>query len=488
MGKKIVVVGGGATAVSAMAHLVSVSGVESVTFVAPQPVGLGTAFGTTDPALLCNTSVDVTSLVAEGESDLLAYLAARGHPVHRDDFVPRYLVGQYCRERFGRYMKDARRAGIRVTHFRDRAIAVDRVRDGEYRVALRARGSITGTDVLLCHGADVPVLPAEIRPYAGHPRLIEAAHPSHMLRRLPSGSHVLVIGTKLSAIDAALVLARDPRRRTVLTSPSGALPAVRTRLRRMPSPGFDQEVWAGIDPNDERLGRVLARQLLAAVRSMRPGTPAGLLRTTGGASEILREETRLAAASHVPWQDIVAELIDLINEHASRWDVSARSAVLGQYKSLMSRYISAIPLRNASLLAGYLSDGRLRIAPRYLLRVEPRESGWGVQWPDDSTQAFDYIVCAAGYRIPPIRRTPSGLRIGRGSDGAAPEVLEDLRVRFTPEGPAERVWALGACAGTRYPIVNYLRAAAQHAAVVARQIAQDSVEDAEPQRVERISL
>ncbi len=482
--------GGGATAVSAMAHLVRLcGGVESVTFAAPLPIGLGTAFGTTDPALLCNTSVDVTSLIAEGESDLLAYLAARGHPVHRDDFVPRWLVGQYCRERFGRYVEDARRAGVRVTHFRDHATAVERVRDG-YRVALRSGGFITGTDVLLCHGADVPVLPDDIRPYAGHPRLIEAAHPAHRLRKLPPEARVLVVGTKLSAIDAALVLAGDARRRVVLTSPSGELPAVRTRLRRMPSPVLDHGVWAGVGPDDENLDRALTRQLLSAARSVRPGGPGGpvgVRRFPGDAAETLREETRLAAAAHIPWQDVVAELIDVLNAYASRWDAGSRSTVLERYRALMSRYISAIPLRNASLLLRHLSDGRLRVSPRYPLRVEPHEAGWTVEWPGGSRESFDHLVCAAGYRPPPMRRAPNGLRIGHGCRGAAPEVLEDLRVRFTPEGPAERVWALGAGAGSRYPIVNYLRAAAQHAAVVARQLSSDSGEGAEPS-AERISL
>ncbi|SCK09782.1 FAD/NAD(P)-binding protein [Streptomyces sp. WMMB 322] len=487
MGKRIVIVGGGATAVSAMAHIVRISGVESVTFVAPRSVGLGTAFGTTDPALLCNTSVDVTSLVAEGESDLLAYLAARGHAVHADDFVPRYMVGQYCRERFNRYVREARRAGIRVTHLGDRAVAVDRLADWNYRVVLHSGASVTGTAVLLCHGADVPILPAEVRQYSRHPRLIAAAHPSQRLRELPSQSRVLVIGTKLSAIDAALILGRDAQRHTVLTSPSGVLPSVRNRLRRMPSPGFEEDVWADLDPDDERLGRILARQLLAAVRSLQPGTPASRPRTTGEAAEILYEEIRLATASQVPWQDIVAELIDVINEYASRWDADARSAVLGRYKALMSRYISAIPLHNASLLAGYLSDGRLRIAPRYLRSIGPHGSGWTVEWPDGSRESFDYMVCAAGYEALPMRCPPDGLHIGHGSDGSAPEVLEDLRVRFAPEDPAERIWALGACAGTRYPIVNYLRAAAQHSAIVAAQLAEDSVEDLEL-RVERTSL
>ncbi|MEV5887508.1 hypothetical protein AB0L74_33545 [Streptomyces sp. NPDC052020] len=69
MTKRIVISGGGASAVSSLAHPAGDPGVERITFVAPTPIGLGTAFGTTDPLLLCYTSVDATSQVADGRSD-----------------------------------------------------------------------------------------------------------------------------------------------------------------------------------------------------------------------------------------------------------------------------------------------------------------------------------------------------------------------------------------------------------------------------------
>lgn len=504
MSKQIVIIGGGATAVSAFAHLAGSSGVERVTFVAPGPIGLGTAFGTTDPALLCNTSVDVTALKADGRSDFLDYLASRGHPAHRADFAPRYLVGQYCRERFWQYSDTARRAGTRVTHIRDRAVAIDREPDTDgtvYKVALAGGGSVTGTDILFCAGADNPVLPPELRPYAGHPRLMTTPYPSHKLRRLPADARVLVLGTKLSAIDAAVTLCRTGNRRTVMTSPSGMLPAVRNRLVRPATPRLRQDVWAALaasgtpeGPADEAaLDRTVARELLSAIRAGAPGARVDRPRLSGRPAPLLREERHRAAAGRIPWEDVMAELIDTVNAQVSRWRADVRGRVLPRYRALMSRYISAFPLRNATLLDGWLTDGRLRVAPRYPERMEPGEAGWSVRWPDGTTETFDHIVCASGYRVAPLTSTATGVRIGAGeADGTAgdagprpevlekPEVLENLRIRLSPDGPAERIWALGAGAGSRFPIVNYLRAAAQHAAVVADQLGQYSPGTTEP--------
>ncbi|MFD3497964.1 FAD/NAD(P)-binding protein [Streptomyces sp. NPDC058676] len=478
MTKRIVIIGGGATAVSALAHLAGAPGNERITLVAPGAIGFGTAFGTTDPTLLCNTSVDVTSLLAEGRSDFLDYLAARGHPVHHDDFVPRYLVGQYCRERYGQYRDRARAMGTKVTHIRERAVAINSLDDGTYQVELADGATVEGTDVIFCAGADAPRLPAEVSAHQGDPCLIESPYPADRLRRLPHDARVLVLGSKLSAIDAALVLSQQGRRYCVLTSPSATLPAVRTRLRRSAEPAIGPSDWAALDPEKASFDGSLARMLVRAIRRSHP--EARGVRTRSGAdmaTRLLREEAQLADEGRIPWQDIVAEVIDALNEHVPHWRPQAATDVLARYRTLMSRYISAIPLHNAKLLGSHAAAGRLRVAPDYLERIKRTDVGWQVDWPDGSRESFDQVVVAAGYRTRRLTGTVGRLHIGYDGDGPEPELLADLRVRFPDRGTPERIWVLGAAAGARHPIVNYLRAAAQHAAVAGDQIARPRTDE-----------
>ncbi|WP_346097036.1 FAD/NAD(P)-binding protein [Streptomyces olivaceiscleroticus] len=472
MRRRIVVVGAGATAASLLMQLSGVPGIDSIDLIAPGTAGLGTAFGATDPSVLCNTSVDVTSLTAHGTSDLLRYLAARGHPVGRDDFVPRYLVGQYARERLTRALQQLRSRGVRTRHVRSRVTGVAPGNDGRsYDVSLAGGHVLNGTDIALCLGADAPALPPALQPHTGSPQLLDSPYPTNRLTRLPDDARVLVLGSKLSAIDAGLVLCRSPRRRVTLTSPSAVLPAVRTRLRRMPTMHISSDDWRSLHPDDPEFDGKLARRLVRAVRRASPGGTVPRPRTAGTAEELLRRETQQARTGAVAWQDVMAELIDALNAHTCDWTQRQRDAFFTRHRPLIARYISAIPLPNAELLLSAMERRQLTVAPAQprSLTPGPQGQGWHAHWPDGRDEHFDHLVCATGYRAPRLA-VADGTLLLDAPGGTPPAIGTDLRIRLRSDGHAERIWALGACAGSRYPIVNYLRASAQHAENVAAQI------------------
>ncbi|WP_406839906.1 FAD/NAD(P)-binding protein [Streptomyces sp. AHU1] len=482
MGKQVIIIGGGGTGVSLFSRLSRVPGISSISIVDPNPIGLGTAFGTTEPFLLCNTSVDVTSMDPDGESDLLRYLAARGWPVHRDDFVPRYLVGQYCRERFLEHRREAEQAGVRVRHHTSKARTVTPVGADGYAVELADGRRLTGTDVLLCQGLDRPVVPDVVREHLGNPALSASVYPVDELRRLPENSRVLVIGSKLAAVDAALILGRA-RHRVTMASRSGTLPAVRTRLRRSERPRLDASAWNGLSPDSPSLDRDVTRLLLAAVA--RTGNGTALRRQTSTAerlTERLAEELEMARTGRAHWQDAIAEIIQAVNHVSANWRYAARAAVLNRYRSLVARYISAIPVRNAALLLGHLSAGTLSVVPRIPQSVTPAPDGgrgWQVTWAGAPDEHFDHIVCATGYHKPVLDRLPDGtLRLDptAAKDAVAPYVAGDLRVCDPLTGEPERIWVLGGASHRRTAIVNYLNTAAQQSKAVADRFAAEEPE------------
>ncbi|WP_037603361.1 FAD/NAD(P)-binding protein [Streptacidiphilus rugosus] len=482
MNHRTLIIGGGATAVSALTQLVRVPSVTSITTIDPRPAGLGHAFGVTDPQLLCNTSVDVTSLDPDGPSGLLRYLTERGWPVGPDDFVPRYLVGHYCREVYLRSRRDAERRGIAVDHRSARATAIrSRITgpgpdDREYTVELDDGSRVTGTEVLVCLGLDRPRVPELVREHLGRPSLLAQPYPADRLRSLPGDGRALVLGSKLSAVDAALVLCRRGVE-TVMASPSGRLPAVRTRLRRPERPFLDRRGWRRASPGSPHLDLGLTRLLVSAIRKAGGRLP--LREQTSdalSARQRLDDELALAAAGRVPWQDVVAEVIDAVNEWTAPWDASLRAEVLGRYREVMSRYISSIPQRNARLLDEHMAAGRLRLAPGFPLEVRPEGAGWRVEWPDGRSERFTHLVCATGFQPPQVDLAgPGRYRIGAPVHGdTAPEITEDLRLRDAHRGGTERIWLLGAAAHQRTAIVNYLNAAAKHAKRVAAEIAAET--------------
>lgn len=483
MGKRVIIIGGGGTGVSLFSRLSRVAGISSISIADPNSIGLGTAFGTTDPLLLCNTSVDVTSMDPDGDSDLLRYLAARGWPVHRDDFVPRYLVGQYCRERFLERRREAEQAGVRVRHHASRARTVTPDGADGYVVQLADGRRLTGTDVFLCPGLDRPVVPDVVREHLSSPALSASAYPVEKLRRLPENSRVLVIGSKLAAVDAALVLGRA-RHRVVMASRSGALPAVRTRLRRPERRRLDTSAWNLLSPDSPTLDRDITRLLLTAVTQTANGTALRLqISTAERPAERLAEELEIARTGRAHWQDTIAEIIQAVNHVSADWRHTARSTVLNRYRPLIARYISAIPVRNAALLLGHLTAGTLSVVPQIPQSVAPEPGhgrGWQVRWAGAPAEHFDYIVCATGYHKPALRSLPDGtLRLdpaAPGPNAAYPYISSDLRVCDPLTGRPERIWVLGGATHRHTPIVNYLNTAAQQSKAVAARFAAEEPE------------
>lgn len=458
------IVGAGATAISVFVRLAECDGITGIRLVDPRPAGLGIAFGTAEPALLCNTSADVTSLLPEGTSDLVAYLASRGWPVGPGDFVPRFLVGQYCRERYQRARRRARARGVRVEQVRARAVAVRPAPGGRYDVELGDGTRLTADDVLLCHGLERPNVPDLVRPYLQDPRLLPSPYPVQRLTALPTSARVLVLGSKLSAVDAALVLCRDGRNVT-LASRSGQLPAVRTRLVR---PAGHAAADRACPPGDTTGLDAFARHV------RRQPVPAG-----PGARARLDHETALAAAGRVPWQDQVADVIDRVNQVTADWSAGDRAAVMARHGEPVSRYISSIPLRNARLLQHHLAKETLVLADGFPSSVTVGPGGWRVRWADGSEGHFDHVVCATGFLRPAAVVRPGGpvLHLEDPGEGRyrgehpVPEVTERFRLRLAPGRPEERIWVLGPSAHPRTAIVNYLRTAALHARDVAAQFA-----------------
>lgn len=417
-----VVVGGGATALTAVLALQARQPAASIAIVAPNEVGFGTAFGDVEPLLLTNTPAGVMSLQVSRPDDFVEYLQRRGWEHGASSFVPRFLVAQYCRERFLQARADAARAGGRVHHVAGTAQVLS-WEDGSAgaAVVVQVRGGhvveqVRGHDVVLAMGL------ARRR----------AVGEAGSLRRTGHPGRVLVRGSKLSAVDAAVsALARGHR--VVMCSPSGTLPAVRTRLtgaarvphwpRAVAVPAIPEPI--GTDPH-----RVLAHDVAAA------------------------------AADRAPWQDEVGSFIDEINAAARWWSPEQVEEFRAEHRLLLSRYVSAMPLRNGRLLLAAMNGGRLtvragvpEVAP---LEVAAEHGGrWSVRWHDGEQEIFDEVIDATGHvppRLPPC-------------NGQDPVLDPNLRLWVC--GQPWPVWAIGSAAHSRTPIVNYLRTAALQADEVA---------------------
>jgi uncharacterized NAD(P)/FAD-binding protein YdhS len=484
----VVIVGGGVTGAAAFIALVNRGAAARIDVIDPGPIGVGKAFATTEAALLCNTSIDTLSILDGEHDDFLRYLRARGFEVMRHHCVPRFDLAQYVRDRYPQAAAVARQRAIAHDHVRGTARAIHKLGHGRYRVVLDDGGEVMASDVLICAGFGRPVVPPAVEPHLGQPQVFATPYPEDaLLAGIPPRSRVLVIGTRLSAIDAALLLCSEGHS-VVMTSRSGELPSVRTRTSRTSPSPIDDAAFARLDFADPRLPARLLRIICKASASLNGRPLSTQIDRSRDPVARLRAELDLAAADLCDWQDVLVNFLDLGNDVFHGLSPGVRKLAIERCWSMIARYLFAMPLRNARALLAHVDAGKLSIVSGTPVKLE-RGPGWRVTWIAGHSEQFDAVVCASGFHKPRFRASRTGVEIAPSpwaSPSVEPTVSADLRMTLPETEAPDRIWTLGVSSYLGTPLVNAVYQAARQAEAVARQLAASYLRDEpEPARMAR---
>ncbi|MFE9679508.1 FAD/NAD(P)-binding protein [Streptomyces sp. NPDC006259] len=449
--------------------------IRSVTLVDPNPVGWGLAFGDGDPLLMCNSAVNLNSLLAHHPADFFEHLREHGWQGRPDDCVPRAWMAAYSHQRYTRARRSATTRGIQVQHLRATARTVTAQHDA-YHVHLDDGQEITATHVVICPGVHRPRTPDAFPPHQHHPAYLDSPYPTARLRgHLTGPARVLVLGTHQSAIDAALLLCRDGHH-TTLTSPSGRLPAVRTALTAPTRPHPPLQRITRLDPADPHLADKITRHVIEAIRLIDPRPLRHQTSAATDPAQRLREEIALAERGACGWAEICTPLIEAVIALAPALPPAHRDALMTRSGWFISRYATATTLINARRLLTHINAGALHVADSYPTTASFTGGSWRVQRPGRAPEHFDHVINATGFHPPHLAWEPGNntwyLNPSPVPPSTAPvENLEaDLRLRPRPAAPPERIWVVGVATHIRIPFANHLRNAVRQAGQVTDQI------------------
>lgn len=474
MGKTVAVIGGGIVGVAAFISQVRHRAASKIYLVNPGPIGLGKAFATTEGRLLTNTSIDTLSVIADMKDDFLKYLKSRNLDVTSSSCVPRYYVSQYARERYEKYCCIAWKHGIAHEHIRSNAVSIRKRAGRGYQVITEDGSAIHADYVLVCCGFVGPYVPESIRGHVGEKGMFVSPYPEGaLLDSIPKKSHVLIFGTRLSAIDAAILLCSYGHS-AVMASRSGQLPAVRTRLLRNLPRSIDERAFCSLDFTSPLLYRRLLRIICTAVGKT-PGRP--LSRQISRSSDILtrlRTEVELAESSRNDWQNIIVNLLELANRVLVAEHPEVQKRAIENCWGIVQRYLFSVPVVNARSLLKFMEESRLKILAGTPFRVERGTDEWWVTWSEHGEpERFDAVVCATGFRRPRFHVEQDALNIivDEATACVEPTVAPDLRVSFRNDASLENIWLLGVSSYLRSPLVSIVYQGAQQAESVALSLA-----------------
>lgn len=395
--KRIGVVGFAAAGVSFLAqfleHLEAPEAFELLVFDA-SPHGLGDAYGPQPASHLMNTAVEVTSLYEEKPDDFRQWLAANAGGVFGGrDFVPRFWFGRYLEARRAEILERAERVGLAV---RRHAVSItDLRRDGE-RYVLRSDAEEFDVDaVLLFTGCFKRSLYPAL---GGRPGFVDSIYGGSLQKEVAS---VLVLGTKLSAIDAILQLAEaHPSARIVAASRTGEFPAPNRAIdlkRREPNRWLNREAFDALRRRDASVSaeEILFELVKRAVEER--GCLESVAYLLGQRSaDRLRAEIVALDSGEADYETLVLPAVELLE--SVWWDLGEndRATLLKKHFRGIMHFVGAFPIENARKIQALIESGRLRVVEG-LESVEATPSGFEARFESSAPVTADAVLDCSGY-------------------------------------------------------------------------------------------
>ncbi|WP_051247778.1 FAD/NAD(P)-binding protein [Nocardioides halotolerans] len=393
----VAVVGGGASGTLTAIHLMASRAHDLRVTVhdASGELGKGLAYGTTDRRHLLNVRSRHMSAFPDIPSDLVEWARRTGREPDAQAFLPRRDYAVYLRETLERLRDD------RLSFRAERVVDVV-PGDGGFELHTSGGRVTRAASVVLAHGNQRPA-PLSV---AGT-RLPEARW--HLpdpwdldrLTALPGDAVVVLVGTGLTAVDAAITLLDSaPGRRVVMVSRHGLLPAAHV----------EQSSTAWLSPVPT--GPVTADQLAALVR----------------------DQVAAARRQGVDWRPVVDGLRAPTQGLWQRLDLAERRRFLSTYAREWEVRRHRMATGIAARLDAYREEGRLDVLADGLATVTDHGPRCEVGLPALPDTLFaDAVVNCTGPMTDVSRSTDPLLRALVARGVLVPDPLL-LGVACTPGG------------------------------------------------------
>ena len=406
----------------------------------------GRSFNTDSPSMLLNTSIGVTFIDPADPLAFLGYLRREeGLSVGRGDVVPRDVARRYLEAEFARATGGT--VACRVID-----ASIDNVSvDAQGRPQLHSsRGIETCDAVVLATGLQ----------FRGPPPSFPAAetispYPAGALASIDKDAPVLVLGSRLAAVDAILTLAHQGHRGPIIVhSPSGLFPSVRRATLKLQSrPLLEEFLKRDADaPAAIRRSQLLLDLFKLHVEAAGMELSDFIAAANARGRTQLDHEIRLCEEVRNVWEPVVLDLIDGLNHIWPKISTEEKRHFHCKDGAWLIRIVASMPLRNAVALQCLFERGQLQMV--------------GADEMAATSDRYRYVINATGLlpadADPLLRRmSDHGLLRFNGGGGIR---IDTASYRANPDVP---IYANGAIVKDEVFMSSALLAAAQGAQRIA---------------------
>lgn len=462
--KKIAVVGGGISAVSFIVSLLeNTQHPFELIIVAPKGLGYAPNFDTQPASSLCNTSVAVNSVLYKDPQHFKRWLETNGHSANDDECVPRSLYGKYLRSVSTELLNTLSDFGIHYSIL-EKKFAKLRQTENQSHIYFDDGSQITADYVVFCLGHTN-------REKKEDNYLYFPENQTDIQNIEDIDEEVLVLGSRLSAIDTALLLKDKNNISLKFVSVSGQFPAVRQSLLSIEPKALTKE---NIERNalDKSIS-IYDSLLEKIVKEVQFYDDSDLtLIDSDPCAQFIIDAKNAASIDKIMWQFTLDNIMFAINSVWNQLSNEEQRKFIKQHEKLMKRYLYAMPYKTGDFIRRQIEIGRISLASETVCETVRCENGRfdvfavnsaGVKYKIGN---YRYIIDASGCTKQSLFVQDDGtISLDRNNFP-----LSFDSGSFTPNNEMNRyVYALGSMS-TSLPIVNYIKMISYHAELVSMQV------------------
>lgn len=366
-------------------------------------VGHGVAYAHDDDTNLLNRSAGTMSLIHKKPDDFINWLVKnRGKWKNsfadlkinklKEAFLPRSLFGMYIEDTIQQTILRARKHKLKISIIHDEVIAIQKEID-EYQVGTN-NGWLFYSEIVILTMGNLPS--NKFGSYAGNDKFFTTPYPTKKLKLIPLNATVGIMGSRLSAVDAAIALSNNGHQGAIVfIARNGYLPAIRAPYRNHELQILIRHYLQN-HSNDLSLHRLI--KILTKEVGLAYGSPTLLSewfeRPTNAIEHFQNELQTYKSKKKIVWQSVLIALNQVIEEIWHELNESDKWIFIQFYKSRWMAYRVGIPVQNARKIYNLFISNQLSLIKNF--NKLAYENGKFLVDTNANRFEFDYIIDATG--------------------------------------------------------------------------------------------
>jgi uncharacterized NAD(P)/FAD-binding protein YdhS len=480
---RIAIIGGGPASVSLCLELKkslqgSLKSIEILVFEKNSRIGPGLPYAKKENSHLLNLPKQTMEPLSGEKDYFVQWLKQQGLDTE-STFPPRYLFGEYLEHRAIIAQLEAEHEGLSIQYLVNNEVSSIKQLDQTAFQIHAVQGSYTVDYVILGTGH----MPSTLyREWIGHPKYIHNPLVSGIFKDIDPDESITLIGSRLTAIDAALKLKRMGHRgRLTMVSRSGLLPTVLSKaigsysLKYLTLDGVTKK--AGTEQLSLNDFALLFFKELSSLDSQSHLNKFPKSSREINALDWITNEINEAEDGNRSWQEFLFALYPLTPQFWSMLNAHDQSLFMEQWYGLFITYLAAFPLENAHRVKSLLTTGELSVFGGFQ-RIEKADGCFLVYCEDQPIIRSDWLIntTGPGYDITSLPlfkcMLDSGIVIAHPLGGLYAE-QDTLRVLHANGTSQRRLFALGELTKGINFLTTDLGCVTAHARTISGKIVED---------------